>query len=465
MSEAIAWMSAGELIAAYKRKSLSPVEAAQALLARMDTLNPDLNAFCLIDHEETLAQARASEARWQRGAPQGALDGVPVAIKDIILTKGWPTLRGSKTVGADQAWDVDAPCVARLKEHGAVLIGKTATPEFGWKGTTDSPLCGITRNPWDRSKTPGGSSGGAAAALAAGLCPLAIGTDGGGSIRIPASFTGTFGLKPSFGRVPAYPISPFGTVAHVGPMSRTVEDSARFLSVIAEADARDWYAVAPDGRDYVAGLSDGIKGKRIAYSPRLGYVSKIDTEVEALVARAVRKFSDLGAIVDEVDPGFDDPAEMFRTIWWAGAASALGDLSAEKKVLLDPGLQEIVEEGSTISRQDYLNAVKAREALGSAMRVFMETYDFLVTPSLAVPAFDVAAIAPPGYDANQWLDWTPFSYPFNLTQQPACSINCGLTASGLPVGLQIVGRMYDDASVLQAAYAFETIQPPLHPSI
>jgi len=456
------WMTASELVAAYKAKSLSPVEVTEATLARADTLNPNLNALCLIDHEAARAAAQSSEARWQKGAPLGRLDGVPTAIKDLIITKGWPTLRGSKTVDPDQAWNEDAPCVARMREHGAIIFGKTTTPEFGWKGATDSALCGITRNPWDTDKTPGGSSGGASAAIAAGLCPIAIGTDGGGSIRIPAGFTGTFGLKPSYGRVPAFPLSPFGTVAHLGPMSRTVEDAALFLSVLAEGDARDWYAMTPDGRDYTAGLAGGIKGARIAYSPRLGFVKKIHPEVEALVAKAAQKFSALGAIVEEVDPPMGpsgDPSDTFQTMWWSGAYFALGDLPDDKKALLEPALRDVVEQGAKFTLHDYLSAVKARETLGSQMRRFMESYDFILTPTLAVPTFEVGLIAPKGYDARQWMDWTPFSYPFNLTQQPAASINCGFTKSGLPVGLQIVGRMHDDQSVLRAAHAFEKIEP------
>jgi len=459
----IHWMSASELLKAYKAKTLSPVEVTAATLKRADDLNPKLNALNVIDHDAAMGQARDSEARWQKGAPLGRLDGVPTAIKDILLTKGWPTLRGSKSVDADQPWDEDAPCVARMREHGAVIYGKTTTPEYGWKGVTDSPLTGVTRNPWNLDKTPGGSSGGASAALAAGLCPIAVGTDGGGSIRIPAAFTGTFGIKPSFGRVPAYPISPFGTVAHVGPMARTVEDAALFLSVMAEGDARDWYAMAPDGRDYVDGLGKGIKGARIAYSPRLGFVKKIDPEVEALVEGAAERFAELGATVEEVDPHLEatmgDPSDAFQTLWWSGAFFALGHLPDAKKALLEPGLAEVVEEGAKFSLHDYLSAVKARETYGSQMRQFMEGFDFLLTPSLAIPAFDVGIVAPPGYDGRQWMEWTPFSYPFNLTQQPAASINCGFTESGLPVGLQIVGRMHNDAGVLRASRAFEQIEP------
>src|ERR1051326_8341268 len=232
-------LTAGELSTAYANRDLSPVEVTEACLARIEALDAEINAFCLVEPEASRRQAEDSEQRWMEGAPLSPLDGVPIAIKDLLLTKGWPTRRGSLTVDPKGPWTDDAPSVARLREAGAVFIGKTTTPEFGWKGSTDSPLTGVTRNPWNKQKTPGGSSGGSAAALAARFAPLALGTDGGGSIRIPASFSGVSGLKPSFGRVPAWPLSPFGTVAHVGPMSRTVLDTALLLNVIARPDGRD----------------------------------------------------------------------------------------------------------------------------------------------------------------------------------------------------------------------------------
>ena len=250
MNEDITLVPASELLELYRGKALSPVDVTRACLDRIADLDSKLNAYCLVDEESALAAARDSETRWQRGQPAGLVDGIPTAIKDLILTRGWPTLRGSRTVARDQNWDQDAPCVARLREHGAVLIGKTTTPEFGWKGVTDSPLTGITRNPWDPDMTPGGSSGGSAVAVATGMAALSIGTDGGGSIRIPCGFTGLFGIKATFGRVPAWPLSPFGTVSHVGPMTRAVTDSALMLSVISEPDYRDWYALPADAQDY-----------------------------------------------------------------------------------------------------------------------------------------------------------------------------------------------------------------------
>jgi len=452
-------MTAAELGEAYRTRAASPVEVAEACLGRIDALDATINSFCLVDHEATMAQAEASEARWQDGTPSSALDGVPVAIKDLLLTRGWATRRGSLTVDSAGPWTEDAPSVARLREAGAVLVGKTTTPEFGWKGSTDSPLTGITRNPWNKSKTPGGSSGGSSAAVVARFVPLALGTDGGGSIRIPASFSGCYGIKPSFGRVPAYPLSPFGTVSHVGPMSRTVRDSALLLNVISKPDARDWHALPETDTDYAARLGESMKGKRIAYSPRLGYVKRVGPEVESLVAAAVKRFEELGAQVEQVEPPFGDPSMMFRNLWWAGAGLLLGDLPADKKAQLDPGLRRMAEEGAALSLKDYLKSNAARGTYGSQMRQFMERYDFLLTPAVATPAFNVGQLSPLDDDGRAWMAWTPFSFPFNLTQQPAASVNCGFTTDGLPVGLQIVGKMYDDAGVLAASAAYEAIDP------
>jgi aspartyl-tRNA(Asn)/glutamyl-tRNA(Gln) amidotransferase subunit A len=455
MTGELNWLGAAKLIKGYRKKKFSPVEVAKACLEQMKRHDKAVNALCLVDEQQALKRAKQSEKRWTKGEPIGLLDGVPVLVKDLILVKGWPTLRGSKTIERDQAWDQDAPSTARLKEHGAVLLGLTTTPEFGWKGVTDSPLTGITRNPWDLSKTPGGSSGGSAAALAAGYAPLTLGTDGGGSIRIPAGFTGIFGHKPSFGRVPAWPLSPFGTVAHVGPMTRSVEDAALMLTVISRPDSRDWHSLPPEKRDYTEALRSNLKRLRIAYSPALGF-AEVDPEIAKLVEAAVKVLADLGASVEEVDPGFEDPAPSFRVLWWSGARALLGRLPNEKTALLDPGLADVVKQSAAISLYDYLDAVKARGALGSHMRQFMEKYDLLVTPSLPIPAFAVGRLTPDDHDGTgKWVNWTPFTYPFNLTQQPAASVPCGFTVSGLPAGLHIVGRMFDDATVLGACHAYE----------
>lgn len=451
------WMSATQLVAAYREKDLSPVEVAEYLLGRIEALDARINAICFLDHETTLAQARASEERWMNGEPQGLLDGVPVAIKDLVLSKGWPTLRGSKTVDPKQEWNDDAPSVARLREHGAVFIGKTTTPEFGWKGTNDSPLTGVTRNPWNPAKTPGGSSGGAGAALAAGYCPLAIGTDAGGSIRIPASFCGVFGLKPTFGRAAAWPPSPFTTLAHLGPMSRTVADSALFLNVISEPDARDWYQQPFMQVDFSWDLAKGIRGAKIAFSPRLGWIERVDPEVEATVAAVAKRFTELGAHVVEADPPGGDPSSFFKTLYFSGAGFLLDRYPPEKLELLDPNLRAVVEESRDMTRRDFQQANAERAAYGAGMKSFMSDYDFLLTPAVAVPPFDTPHVTPFDPNGKLWMEWTPFTYPFNLTQQPAASVPCGFTNDGLPIGLQIIGRNGDDARVLQAAHALEKL--------
>lgn len=463
MSREIALMSATDLLAAFRAKKISPIEATRAALDRISALDAQFNGFCLVDGDRAMAQAHESEARWHKGEPLGLVDGVPTTIKDLILTRDWPTLRGSKTVKSAQPWTEDAPVTARLREEGAVFIGKTTTPEFGWKGVTDNPLTGVTRNPWNAAMTPGGSSGGAAVAAALGMGALHIGTDGGGSIRIPAAFSGIFGLKPSFGRVPAYPLSPFGTLAHVGPMTRTVEDAALMLTVLANPDARDWYALPPDGRDYRVGLDLGVKGKYIAWSPTLGGVA-VDPEVAAITAEAVTLFTELGAHVEEVDPGLGDSRETFVRHWYPGAANAIRAIGPEGRREMDPGLVAIAEEGARLPLMDHLAAVREREAMGQKMNLFHREWDLLVTPAMPIPAFAAGHETPPGsapHDGadGRWVDWTPFSYPFNLTRQPAASMPCGFTRAGLPVALQIVGPLYADAAVLQAAYAFEVMRP------
>jgi aspartyl-tRNA(Asn)/glutamyl-tRNA(Gln) amidotransferase subunit A len=457
-------LSASDLVRCYSKKQLSPVEVTRAVLERIEKLNPVLNAFCFLDFDSSLKEAKQSEKRWTKGSPRGLLDGVPVSIKDLLLTKGWPTLRGSKTIDPKGPWNDDAPAVARLREHGAVLLGKTTTPEFGWKGVTDSPLTGITRNPWNPKMTPGGSSGGGAAAVASGMGPLTIGTDGGGSIRIPCGFTGLFGLKPSFGRVPAWPLSPMGTVAHVGPMTRSVADAALMMNVLSLPDTRDWHALPYDARDYRIGLDEGVKGLRIAYSADLGY-AKVDKEIASIVESAVKKFQDLGAIVETGDPGFEDAGPVFAAHWFPGAAYIVRNTHPRRRALMDKGLLETARLGEKVTTADYLNAIQKRGALGVLMNRFHESWNLLVTPTLPLAAFEAGKEMANLMKEKRWTDWTPFSYPFNLTQQPAATIPCGLTKKGLPVGLHIVGPRYADALVLRAARAFESAHPTGMPEI
>jgi aspartyl-tRNA(Asn)/glutamyl-tRNA(Gln) amidotransferase subunit A len=456
--------TATELLDLYGRGEASPVEATQAVLERIDELNPVVNAFCFLAADEALDAARASELRWHRGTPMGALDGVPTSIKDLVLTKGWPTLRGSHTVDPNQPWDIDAPASARLREAGAVLIGKTTTPEFGCKGETNSPLTGITRNPWDTTKTPGGSSGGTAVAVAAGMGPLSIGSDGAGSVRIPAAFCGNFGLKPSFGRVPAYPLSPFGTVSHLGPHTMSVADAALMMNVLKQPDARDWTSLPPDSSDYTAEPDGGVDGLRVLFSPTLGYAT-VDPEVAHAVAAAVDQLSALGARVEIGDPGFEDPLPITTGLWFTGAWTLWNTLTPAQQEVTDPDFAAEARLGSELTSLDVQRLNLRRGELGSKMRQLMQHYDLIVTPSVAVPAFEARPAGSVPLDPASMLGWTPFSYPFNLTQQPACTIPCGLTSGGLPIGMQLVGPMFADALVLRAARAYEQVHPIPRPPI
>ncbi|GGW52044.1 amidase [Streptomyces griseoloalbus] len=445
-------LTAVRLLEGYRRGEFSPVEVTRAALERAEEIQPEVNAFVRLFAEDATARAAASEERWRRGAPCGLLDGVPVTVKDILLLRGAPTLKGSRTIDPAGPWDEDAPSVARLREHGAVFLGKTTTPEFGWKGVTDSPLSGITRNPHDPTRTAGGSSGGAAAAVALGAGPLALGTDGGGSVRIPAAFCGIFALKPTYGRVPLYPPSAFGTLAHVGPMTRDAADAALLMEVIGAPDSRDWSALAAASGSFRGELPGGVRGLRVAYSPSLGGQVAVRPEVAAAVRRAVERLAGLGAYVEETDPDLAEPVEAFHTLWFAGAARAAQHLSRDQRERLDPGLREICGAGARHSALDYLAAVDVRTDLGRRMGRFHDTYDLLVTPTLPITAFEAGAEVPKGSGHRRWTGWTPFTYPFNMTQQPAATVPVGTDADGLPIGLQLVAARHRDALVLRAAH-------------
>lgn len=446
-------LTAVQLVDGYRTGAFSPVEVTRAALARAAEIQPAVNAFALLTAEEALEQARASQERWRRGEPAGLVDGVPVTVKDLLLLRGHPTLRGSLTIDPRGPWTEDAPSVARLREHGAVFLGKTTTPEYGWKGVTDSPLTGVTRNPHDPARTSGGSSGGSAAAVALGAGPVSLGTDGGGSVRIPAGFCGVFGLKPTYGRVPLYPASAFGTLAHVGPLTRDAADAALLMDVIAAPDARDWSALGPAPGSFRAGLADGVRGLRVAYSPSLGGQVAVRTAVASAVRRAVERLAGLGAHVEEADPDLADPVDAFHILWFSGAARITQRLGPRRRELLDPGLREIRAAGARYSALDYLAAVDVRMDLGRRMGRFHESYDLLVTPTLPLTAFEAGAEVPKGSGLRRWTGWTPFTYPFNLTQQPAASVPVGTDPDGLPIGLQLVAARHRDDLVLRAAHA------------
>lgn len=458
MTQGILRMTAVELLENYRNRSLSPVEVTRAMLDQVNRLNATVNAYCLVDEETTLNYAKESEQRYQAGQPQGLVDGVPVAVKDVFLTPMWPTLKGSRTIDPTSTLGKEAPAVAALTRHGYVPLGKTTTPEFGWKGVTDNPIDGVTNNPWNPDKTAGGSSGGSGAAVALGMAPLALGTDAGGSVRIPASFCGIVGLKPSFGEVPHWPASPFGTLAHAGPMTWTVADCALMMNVLTEADHRDTNAIPRRNIDYYGALKDGVAGMKIGFSRTLGYVD-VDKEIEASLREVAKVFESLGATVVEVDPSFTDPLGAFGHLFYGGAANAMRDLGAKKRALMDPELVKVAEKASKLTMLDYLGAVNERMALSERMANFHRKYDLLLTPTMPITAFKTGREVPENWPSTRWPSWTPFTYPFNLTGQPALSVPCGFASNGLPIGLQLVGARFDDARVLRAGHAYQQAAP------
>ena len=452
----IAYLSAVELRARYQRRELSPVEATEAILARIDRVNPRLNAIVTATQELAVRQAAAAEAAYATGSA-GPLAGIPVSIKDLTPTKGIRTARGS-LLDPDWVPSEDPPLVERLYAAGAVMLGKTNTPELGWKGDSGNRVFGPTYNPWRHGRTAGGSSGGAAAAVAAGMGPLAQGSDGAGSIRIPAAFCGIFGHKPSFGLVPQYPASAVGDVSHLGPMTRTVADAAMMLTVIAGADPRDRFSWTSE-IDYAAGLERGIAGLRVAWSPDLGYV-KSNPEVLAATTAAAQRFTELGCEVVEASPDLSSPRDISWNLWAAAMAGSFHGRFAEVRDRIDPGLVKVAEYGQTLSAAQIMALNGQRNAYYNGMRLFMENYDLLLTPAVPITAFRAGADQPDeDHGGSGPLDWTPFTYPFNLTGQPAATVPVGFDQTGLPIGLQIVGRWRDDPTVLRAAAAFEALAP------
>ena len=475
-NEEICFLSAVELAAAVRTKELSPVEVTEAVLERIDRFNPALNAICTSMAEEALDIAKRAEEAVMKGDDLGPLHGVPVTIKDILAVRGVRTTSGSKLLENNVSSE-DAPSTERLRKAGAVLIGRTNTPEFGWKGVTDNRVFGITRNPWNLELTPGGSSGGASAAVAAGMGPIGIGTDGGGSIRIPAAFCALVGYKASFGRVPNYPATAVDSLRHTGPLTRSVADAALTLDVLAGPDERDPSSLPESGApsrnpvsqrnrvsgtqsNFLAQLDRGIQGLRAAYSPELGY-AQVEPEVARICNQTAARLSEAGATVDQIDLDWDDPYDCWNVFFYGGIAAFLDDKLADQGDLLDPHLRTIVQKGRKLRAVDYVNALFKRNQFWQRARLLFEGYELLITPALAVPPFPLGqnnAIPLPGQEPRA-LRWSAFTYPFNLTGQPAVSVPCGWTEEGLPVGLQIVGRRFDDCTVLQAARALEQIQP------
>lgn len=450
---------ATELSRLIRTRAVSPVEIVRAVAARAEALNPTLNGICTPTYEAAMEAARHAEAAVMRGDRLGLLHGIPTTIKDVAFTRGLRTMSGSRLY-EQRVPDFDHVHVERLRDAGAILLGKTTTSELGWKGNGDSPVTGITHNPWRHGRNAGGSSAGAAVCAAAGIGPIHQGSDGAGSVRMPAAFCGVFGLKPSYGRIAYWPMPNNGAISHVGPLTRTVADGALMLQAMAGPDDRDAASLEAAPEDYLGRLDEGIAGLRVAYSPDLGYLP-VDAEVAGPVREAVRAFESLGCHVEEVDPGWGDPIEMEHVLFTASFAGMIGHLLDEWQDRLDPGLVALTRYGQRHSAADLCRAMGERLQYYDRVRAFFDRYDLLLTPSLSVAAFDNTRLIPAHWEQHpwDWLRWAGFSYPFNLTWLPAATCPCGFTPEGLPVGLQIVAGRLRDLRVLQAARAFEQARP------
>lgn len=458
-SEELCFTPATQVVRMIRGREISPVEVMQATLARAEKLNPSLNAICTPTFDAAMDAARQAEAAAMRDEPLGLLHGLPTTIKDLSLTKGVRTMAGSH-VFRDRVPDTEHVHVERLRAAGAISIGKTTTSEFGWSGVSRSPLTGITHNPWQHGMNAGASSAGAAVCAATGIGAIHQGSDGAGSIRMPSAFCGIFGLKPSHGRVPYWPVPPNGLISHVGPMTRTVADAALMLQALVGRDDRDMTSLDLPAEDFLGRLDDGIAGLRVAYSPDLGYLP-VDAEVAERVRNAVQVFETLGCNVDQVDPGWGDPIEMEHCLFTTSLAGMYGDLLERWEDRMDPGLVAMIRHGMKYSGADYCKAFAQRLAYYDKVQAFFERYDLLLTPTLSVAAFPADRLIPEHWQQHEWdwLRWAGFSYPFNLTWLPAATCPCGFTPDGLPVGLQIVGGRHRDLRVLQASRAFEQARP------
>ncbi|MBL8675491.1 MAG: amidase [Rhodospirillales bacterium] len=445
--------TAAELMTLFDKRKASPVEALDAVLKRVDAVNPRINAISHLDAEGARKAARASEKRWKKGEALSPLDGVPASIKELIRVRGWPTLMGSKMVDPAGPWDIESPAVTRLREGGAVLFAQTTSPEYGHKGVTESPLHGITRNPWNLAKTPGGSSGGSAAAVVAGMGPISLGTDGGGSVRLPAAFCGLVGLKATFGRVPAWPPSLTDTLANTGPMTRTALDAAMTMNLIGRYDAMDDTALPDDGVDYVMALKGKLKGLKAAWIGRIGD-HWIDPEVEKNARDAARTVKSLGVKLVEreaPDTGAPDPRAVWWTHWIGAEQRLLSMFPAEKHASMDESLRWMADEGRKVTSDQYVEARQHARRIGQAWNLLLAEFDVVLMPTLAVRAFDTGMRAPDGPDGKPNFMWSPYTALFNLTRHPAISVPSGLTSDGLPTGLQIVAAHGRDALLLRVA--------------
>lgn len=465
--EELCYTPAVELAEKIRNKQLSPVELADAFIERIHAVNPRLNAFVTLHEDMTRTWAAGAEDAVMRGNPLGPLHGVPISIKDANATKGIRTTSGSR-VHADRIPHHNAPIVERIERAGAISLGKTNMPEFGWLGITDNPLFGKTNNPWNVEYTPSGSSGGAAAACAAGLSPIAIGSDGGGSIRHPASFCGLFGIKTTFGLIPRDPEAPgWRTLSHIGPLTRTVADAALALDVLVDHEPADPSSVNVPKHDFLKNLQRDLKGSRIAYSVNLGH-AEVDPQVVERFNEGLKAFEELGCHLVEASINLEEARKIFQmTSFSEIVAAELHFIREDGTSDLDPDLHRFIVKRKDILACDYFEAQARRDALHLRVLKAMDGCSLLLTPTMAIPPFkhpQSMAEYPSQVNGIEvgTSGWHPFTFPFNLTHQPAVTVPCGFDRDGLPIGLQIVGRRFDDLLVMQAAAQFEQARPWAH---
>jgi len=449
--------------AAYLRDgSLTPAHLVESCLSAIELHNPTLNAFGDVYADAALDQARILTDEAQRGEWRGPLHGVPFGIKDLFSTAGLRTTRGSLT-GLDNVPTQDAPIIRRLKDAGAIILGKTATTEFGWTGASTSRVFGNGRNPWDPARTSGGSSSGSAIAVAARMVPATLGSDGGGSVRIPGAFCGLFALKGSLGRIPTWPWSATESLSHAGPITRTVRDSALLFDILSGPDPLDHQALPAPDESFLARCDRPLSRLRVGYCATL-FETPVDPVIATLVEAAVERMANtLPVDVDRLTLDWRDPLPTFETLWVAGRGIAYGKALAQQMDQLDPGFAELIRRSADYDLGDYLQALQQRAAFANKVHRVFDDYDLLVMPTLPILPFAADDVAPKGYvgqdGAVPWARWTPFTYPFNIAGNPAASLPCGWSPNGLPVGLQVVGPRFADAQVLQFCAAFEAIAP------
>lgn len=458
-----ATLTATDLAARYARGALSPREATRACLDRIGRHEGALNAMALVDDTGAMAAAAESERRWRAGRPLSPLDGVPATVKDLLNLAGHPTRRGSRATDPHPVSE-DSPVVLGLKAAGIVILGKTTTTEFGWKSPGDCPLHGITRNPWNRATTPGGSSAGAGTAAAAGYGPLHIGTDAGGSIRIPASWCGIVGVKPSFGRVPQWPLGAFAQVAVAGPMTRTVADAALMLEAIGRFDWRDPLCLPSPAPGWLDRVSGGVRGLTVAIVRRLGYEPPADAASLEAVARAAKALEAAGAIVTEADPSLPDTRTLFGAVWGQALKRLVDAFPEEKRALLDAPLVAMAQRTEPMPAEAFLAVQAAVIETAHAMAAFHRRFDLVLCPAVPQAALpcEEELLAP---ERDLWQRWAPWTFAFNLSRQPAVAVPTGLDADGLPRGVQVAAALYRDdlalagAAVIEAACAAPTLAP------